>query len=85
MISDCDREVLLLVIETIKWPKQRPIVDSILKICHQIRDKLTQFMTRDGIESQVNHIIKRQLLEKFVEQNGCVVCRALDLAKRLFP
>ncbi len=41
-------------------------------------------MTKDGIESQVNHIIKRQLLEKFVEQNGCVVCRALGLSKRLF-
>ncbi len=40
-------------------------------------------MTKDGIESQVNHIIKRQLLQKLVKQNGCGVCHALDLAKKI--
>jgi hypothetical protein len=73
----------LLAIGRIKWQKQRPTVDRIFNICHKIRDKLTQFMTKDGIESQLNHMIKRQLLEKFVKENGLVVYRELGLAKNI--
>jgi hypothetical protein len=73
----------LLAIGRIKWQKQRPTVDRIFNICHKIRDKFTEFMTKDGVESQVNHMIRRQLLEKFINANGCVVYRELGLAKNI--
>ncbi len=78
-ITDCDREILL-AIGKIKRQKQRPSIDRLFNICNKIKEKFPQFSTKDGIESQLNDMINRQLLQKVDNEKGLMSYRELNSA-----
>ncbi len=78
-ITDCDREILL-AIGKIKRQKQRPSIDRLFNICNKIKEKFPKFSAKDGIESQLNDMIDRQLLQKVDNEKGLISYRELNSA-----
>ena len=91
-ITDSDREILLSI-GKIKKQKQRPSVDRLFNICNKFKDKYPLFGSKEGIETVLNDMIDRKLLQRVVsdtekqfisyrEMNSAIAVVALTNPKR---
>ena len=78
-ITDSDREILLGV-GKIKRQKQRPSVERLFTICSKLKEKFPQFGTKDGIQSILDDMIDRKLLQRVSSEKGLVSYREINSA-----
>ena len=78
-ITESDREILLGV-GKIKRQKQRPSVDRLYNICNKLKEKYPQFGTKEGIQTTLNDMIARSLLQRVDSDKGFISYREMNSA-----